>query len=103
MQFTCVSNCGGTFVHTLFIRTWDMASGAVTGDGADTGDPRYTWTMTGTIAGQSPMMRLVYTGLNPGYVVNMTGSASLDSEPVSGVAQSSFAQTMNWSASRLTP
>ena len=70
--------------------------GNFTGTGFYNPNPAYTWIITpGNTAGISFTAHILYTGLNPGYFVDLTGTVD-GSGNVAGTAVSSTAQTFTF-------
>lgn len=90
-----VFSCGGSdYIHTLATVT-PGAGGAYSGTGLFDAAPAYTWTATGSIAGDSATMTITYTGTEAGYVYNfpaltiaMDGSATGPVTDINGNCQS---------------
>lgn len=69
--------CGGSWYHTLSTIN-NLADGDFQGTGVWNGSPAYTWNIDGNIDGDSITFHLVYSGGNPGYTLNGTGSIASD-------------------------
>lgn len=94
LTFTCTSGCGGVHPHTVTMTTPD-SFGNFTGSGYYNPNTAYTWDISGNTAGISFSAYIDYTGLNPSYFVNLTGTVD-GSGNVSGTAVSSSAQTFTF-------
>ena len=68
---------GGTYDHTLLDVT-DNSDGSFTGNGWYDANNSYTWNIDGNINVNAISFRLVYTGLNSGYTLNVTGTIAPD-------------------------
>lgn len=95
LTLTCTSNCGGTYPHTLNIASMDTQTGNFSGNGFYNADSNYTWDVTGNTSGISFSAHILYTGLNPGYASDLTGTVSPDGT-VSGIATSNTSQTFTF-------
>ncbi len=100
ITFRCTAGCTEVNTHTMTITRSNPATGAFSGTGVFDVDATYTWNVTGTITGPNLSFRLVYTGTNPGYTCNMTGTIDASGAPRSGVGTSSEAQSFTWTATR---
>lgn len=70
--------CGGTtYTHTLKTISVGL-DGSFTGTGVYNADSSYTWDISGKITGDAITFALVYTGTNPGYTLNGTGTMGPD-------------------------
>lgn len=97
--FVCTINCTGAYPHTMTITQWNPTSGAFSGFGVYNVDSRYTWTVSGSITPPSVAFTLVYTGFNPGYRAQQSGSVMADGT-MSGTGTTSQNQTHDWAAAR---
>ena len=76
--FSCTSGCSGDWPHTMNIESMNLVSGDFSGTGHYNSIPAYTWDVTGSVSGSSIEFEVAYTGLNPGYTVNATGTINRD-------------------------
>jgi hypothetical protein len=74
IAFTCTSGCDGVFPHTMDVTSFDKNTGAFSGVGHYNPDVSYTWNLTGTLTGSAFTAHIVYTGSNPGYALDLTGT-----------------------------
>lgn len=95
IAFTCTAGCGGTYTHTMTINVMNMTSGAFSGTGIYDADSSYTWSVTGTVDGSSLNFAVDYTGSNPSYAVNATGTIASNGT-LSGTATSNSGQSFTW-------
>lgn len=93
--FTCTSGCSGTYPHTMNVTSMNLSTGDFSGTGSYDPNPAYTWNVTGNTTGSSIYFHILYTGLNPGYTVDGTGTIEEDGTS-SGTAFSSSGQTFTW-------
>lgn len=71
-------SCGGTdFAHTLNTIS-NESNGDLSGTGYYNPDHSYTWDMDGNITGDHIDLTIVYTGINSGYTLNLTGNINAD-------------------------
>lgn len=94
IEFTCTSGCSGTYPHTMNITSVDLTSGDFSGDGNYNPNPDYTWDVSGNVSDSSLTFTIVYTGLNPGYTVNASGTIASDGT-LSGTATGP-GQSFDW-------
>lgn len=95
VSFTCTSGCVGTYNHSMNITVEDMDSGEFSGTGYYITNPSYSWNVSGDIDGDNINFYIDYTGLNPSYYVNASGTIAANGN-ISGSA-SAPGQTFNWS------
>lgn len=94
--FTCTSGCSGDYPHTMEVNVMDLGTGDFSGTGYYNPNNAYTWDVTGTVSGSSVSpFHILYTGLNAGYYVDLTGTINGDGS-MSGTATSSSSQTFDW-------
>jgi len=94
INYTCTSGCSGVYTHTMNVTSMD--SGAFSGTGIYNPNNAYTWDVTGTVSGNDIEFHIVYTGLNPGYTVDVTDGVIAINGTMSGTATSSSSQAFNW-------
>jgi len=95
IELTCTSVCSGVYPHTMNITSMDMETGDFYGDGYYNRVAGYTWDVSGNVSDSSLTFTITYTGNNPGYYVNATGTIALNGK-LSGTASSSSNQTFDW-------
>lgn len=95
IAFTCTSGCSGTYPHTMTVDVVDLFNGTFSGYGNYNINPAYTWVVTGTVIDSAITFYIDYTGLNPSYYVNVTGTVAGDGT-MSGTATAP-GQTFTWS------
>lgn len=92
LEFTCVSGCSGTYVHTLHAAAGDLS----TGDGFFIANPSISWDVTsGSVSGNDMTLSLEYNNINPGYTVELAGMIHPDGS-MSGDAVSSSGQVFTF-------
>ena len=64
----------GNYYHTMQITSFDLVSGNFSGNGYYDANPAYTWIITGNVDGDTITYHIDYTGLNPSYYVDGTGT-----------------------------
>lgn len=93
--FTCTSGCSGTYLHTLNISSMDTETGNFSGTGFYNPNSAYTWTISGHTEGNSFSAHIVYTGLNPGYAIDLIGTIDAGGT-ISGTGTSSASQSFTF-------
>lgn len=86
---------GTDYNHTMVIDTTNTSTGEFTGHGWYNPDTSYTWNVIGDITDTNITYTITYTGTNPGYVVNATGTVASDGT-LSGAATSNQGQSFTW-------
>src|SRR5205814_4492030 len=87
-----------TYSHTMNVTNLVALSNTSTsfsGTGTYDADPSYTWTVTGTVAGNAVSFHIVYTGTGAGYFVNGSGTIASDGS-ISGTALDSNGLSLTW-------
>lgn len=95
ITFTCTSGCSGDYPHTMDVTSMNNTTGDFSGTGFYNPNNAFTWNVTGNTMGAIIEFDIVYTGLNPGYTVEVDGTMNLDGTSF-GTAISSSAQTFTW-------
>lgn len=86
---------GADYNHEIVIDTTNTSTGEFTGHGWYNPDTSYTWDVIGDITDTNITYTITYTGTNPGYVVNATGTVASDGT-LSGAATSNQGQSFTW-------
>ncbi len=95
LEFTCTSGCSGDYPHIMNINAWDNGTGDFSGSGYYIPGPLKTWDVSGVVNSSSVSFRILYTGTDAGYFVDLEGT--IDSNGImSGTATSSSGQTFDW-------
>jgi hypothetical protein len=92
---------GASYPHIMMINSFNPCTGAFSGTGYYAADPTYTWTVTGTESGNTIKFHILYTGTNPGYTVDATGTIT-SSTTMSGSATDSGSAPSTWTATKAT-
>jgi hypothetical protein len=92
---------GASYPHIMMINSFNPCTGAFSGIGYYVADPTYTWTVTGTESGNTVKFHILYTGSNPGYTVDATGTIT-SSTIMSGSATDSSSVSSTWTATKAT-
>jgi hypothetical protein len=98
IDFTCTSGCSGTYSHHMNITAYHSNNGNFSGNGYYLADSSYTWNMTGNLTGTNINFHALYTGSNPGYTLNASGTTA-NNGTLSGTASDSSGQTFTWASS----
>jgi hypothetical protein len=85
-------NCATCVPHNITISSSNRSSGAFSGFGAYAANPAYTWAVSGIVTGNQITMRILYTGLNAGYYVDLTGTIAPNGTMSGNATQSSGGQ-----------
>ena len=94
IDFTCTSGCSGVYSHTMNITSMNLETGDFSGTGFYNADHSYTWNVSGKVTGSDVSFKIVYTGSNAGYTVDVIGTIKSDGS-MFGNANSSY-QTFSW-------
>src|SRR3989344_4626545 len=95
IEFTCVTGCAGTYLHSMTVDSMDVVSGDFSGMGYYIPDPTYTWDVDGNVTDSDLTAHILYTGVGAGYFVDLVGMVEPDGS-LSGTAVSSSGQTFTW-------
>jgi hypothetical protein len=66
----------GTYTHTMIVDVFNPSTGDFSGYGHYNANPAYTWIVTGNVDGDNIDFYIDYTGLNPSYYVDGSGTIS---------------------------
>jgi hypothetical protein len=97
IDFTCTTGCGGTYSHHMDITSYHHNNGNFSGTGYYLADNSYTWNVTGNLTGSNINFHVLYTGSNPGYTLDATGTVA-NTGTLSGTATGP-GQTFTWVSS----
>jgi hypothetical protein len=92
-------NCATCVPHNLKITSFNRHTGAFSGYGALASNPVYTWTVSGMVSGNQISMRILYTGVNAGYYVDLSGTIARNGT-MSGIATQSSGGSFTWMTTR---
>jgi hypothetical protein len=100
--FTLNSTTSG-FTHNMTLTTKSSTgNGAFSGTGYYVATPAVKWNVSGTQINSNVTFQIVYTGQNPGYTLNATGTINADGT-ISGTASSTAGnQNFTWRATPVT-
>jgi hypothetical protein len=96
IALVCTAGCSGTYPHTMNVTAYDSGTGNFSGTGHYNPEPSYTWNVNGNTTGSAITFHIVYTGSNPGYTIDATGTIAADGS-LSGTATGP-GQSFTWSS-----
>jgi hypothetical protein len=95
-NYTITFDCPTCVPHYIQITAYNPYTGVFSGTGFLQSNPTFTWNVSGTLTGTLVTMRIVYTGVNAGYFVTLTGTLAADGT-MSGTAVDSSGNQFPWS------
>lgn len=85
-------NCATCVPHNITINTYNKHTGVFSGYGTYAANPAYTWIVSGVVTGNQITMRILYTGIDAGYYVDLTGTIAPNGTMSGNATQSSGGQ-----------
>ncbi len=91
-------SCSSCVPHNITISSYNPYTGVFSGYGTYSANPAFKWTVTGMVTGSQITMKILYTGQDAGYYVNMTGLIAANGV-MSGSAIDRSGDQFTWTAS----
>lgn len=94
-NYVITFNCLTCVPHNITISTFNRHTGVFSGQGQYAANPAFTWVVSGKVTGNHITMRILYTGQDAGYYIDLTGTIARNGT-MSGNATQSSGGSFTW-------